>query len=137
MLWLFKIKFRGFRRFLIHGNSNYAVLYTQCLRYNICSAWFIDIRISTCSVISCGGRRTKNVVWTCKTTCKGSHGERLDQLVCELTRVLIISSQSMNIAVFSTWGLREQGRKSYEISYWVKEELLVSQMFSHKLCQLR
>ena len=24
------------------------VLYTQCLRYNICSAWFLDIRISTC-----------------------------------------------------------------------------------------
>ena len=22
-------------------------LYTQCLRYNICSAWFLDIRIST------------------------------------------------------------------------------------------
>ena len=48
MLWLFKIKFRGFRRFLIHGNSSYVVLYTQCLRYNICSALFLDIRISTC-----------------------------------------------------------------------------------------
>ena len=24
------------------------LLYTQCLRYNICSAWFLDIRISTC-----------------------------------------------------------------------------------------
>ena len=23
-------------------------LYTQCLRYNICSAWLLDIRISTC-----------------------------------------------------------------------------------------
>ena len=23
-------------------------IYTQCLRYNICSAWFLDIRISTC-----------------------------------------------------------------------------------------
>ena len=23
--------------------------YTWCLRYNICSAWFLDIRISTCS----------------------------------------------------------------------------------------
>ena len=23
-------------------------LYTQCLRYNICSAWYLDIRISTC-----------------------------------------------------------------------------------------
>ena len=49
MLWLFKIKFRGFRRFLIHGNSSYVVLYTQCLRYNICCARFLDIRISTCS----------------------------------------------------------------------------------------
>ena len=48
MLWLFKIKFRGFRRFLIHGNSSYVVLYTQYLRYNICSARFLDIRISTC-----------------------------------------------------------------------------------------
>ena len=45
MLWLFKINFRGFRRFLIHGNSSYVVLYTQCLRYNICSAWFLDIGI--------------------------------------------------------------------------------------------
>ena len=50
MLWLFKINFRGFRRFLININDNlsYVVLYTQCLRYNICSAWFLDIRISTC-----------------------------------------------------------------------------------------
>ena len=23
-------------------------LYAQCLRYNICSAWFLNIRISTC-----------------------------------------------------------------------------------------
>ena len=58
MLWLFKINFRGFRRFLIHCNSSYVVLYTQCLRYNICSAWFLDIRISTCfkcdiGVLSC------------------------------------------------------------------------------------
>ena len=45
---LFKINFRGFRRFLIHGNSSHVVLYTQCLRYNICSTWFLDIRISTC-----------------------------------------------------------------------------------------
>ena len=26
----------------------YEVLHTWCLRYNICSAWFLDIRISTC-----------------------------------------------------------------------------------------
>ena len=25
-----------------------SLLYTQYLRYNICSAWFLDIRISTC-----------------------------------------------------------------------------------------
>ena len=50
LLWSFKINFHGFRRFHIHGNSSYVVLYTQCLRYNICSAWFLDIRISTCCV---------------------------------------------------------------------------------------
>ena len=48
MLWLFKINFHGFCRFLIHGNSSYVVLYAQCLRYNICSTRFLDIRISTC-----------------------------------------------------------------------------------------
>ena len=37
MQWLFNINPCG-----------YVVLYTQCLRYNICSAWFLDIRISTC-----------------------------------------------------------------------------------------
>ena len=26
----------------------YEILYTWCLRYNICSTWFLDIRISTC-----------------------------------------------------------------------------------------
>ena len=51
MLWSFKIIFRGFCRFLIHGNSSYVVLYTQCLRYNICSTWFLDIRISTCLIL--------------------------------------------------------------------------------------
>ena len=30
----------------------YEVLYTWCLRYNIWSAWFLDIRISTCSLIN-------------------------------------------------------------------------------------
>ena len=35
--------FRGFHWSLIHDN-----LYTWCLRYNICSTWFIDIKISTC-----------------------------------------------------------------------------------------
>ena len=50
MLWLFKRNFCGFRRFLIHDNSSYVVLYTQCLRCNICSAWFLDIGISTCFI---------------------------------------------------------------------------------------
>ena len=42
------IDFRGdqfyvdFVRFLIHED-----LYTWCLGYNICSTWFLDIRIST------------------------------------------------------------------------------------------
>ena len=41
---------RTFHRFLIHGNFNtYVVsLYTQCVRYSICSTWFLDIRISSC-----------------------------------------------------------------------------------------
>ena len=27
------------------------VLYTQCLRYNICSTWFLNITISTCDYL--------------------------------------------------------------------------------------
>ena len=34
-----------FVRFLMHDNC--IVLYTWSLRYHICSAWFLDIRIST------------------------------------------------------------------------------------------
>ena len=52
ILWLLCIlwiNFHGFRRFLMHGNSSYVILYTQCLKYNVCSAWFLDVRISTCS----------------------------------------------------------------------------------------
>ena len=67
MLWLFKINFR--RWILIHGNSSYVVLYTQCLRYNICSAWFLDIRISTCNrsvrivaIIYCSGMIVDSVI---------------------------------------------------------------------------
>ena len=30
------------------GNDNYEVLYTWSLRYNIFSAWLLDLRISTC-----------------------------------------------------------------------------------------
>ena len=52
MLCLFKINFHGFRRFLIHGNSSYVVLYTQCLRYNICSTWLLDIEYQLVSFIS-------------------------------------------------------------------------------------
>ena len=38
--------FVGFVTFL--SMIIYEVLYAWCLRYNICSAWFLDIRISTC-----------------------------------------------------------------------------------------
>ena len=69
--------------------------------------------------------KQENVVWTCEATCKGSHGERLAQLVCELTRVLIISSWSINIAAFPTHDLREQGHKSYEASYQANKEFSV------------
>ena len=51
MVWLFNFhgdqNFVGFIRFLMI----YEVLYTRCLRYNICSAWFLDIRISTCYIL--------------------------------------------------------------------------------------
>ena len=79
--------------------------------------------------------KRENTVCTCEATCKGNHGERLAQLVCELARVLIISSRSMNIAAFSTRNLQEQGRKSYEAICWVNEELVVPRMFSRELCQ--
>ena len=55
---------------------------------------------------------------------------------CELARALVNHGQSMNIAIFSTWDLREQGRrKSYVARYWANEELLILQMFSCKLRQ--
>ena len=41
------VDFVGFLSMVIQ--VTYVVLYTQCLRYNICSVWFLDIRISTCS----------------------------------------------------------------------------------------
>ena len=37
--------YADFVRFLIHED-----LYAWCLRYNIYSAWFLDIRISTCLI---------------------------------------------------------------------------------------
>ena len=55
MLWLFNshedqifVDIVGLLSMII-----YEVLYTQCLRYNFCSAWFLDIRISTCSNSLC------------------------------------------------------------------------------------
>ena len=39
------VDFVGFLSMII-----YEVLHTRCLRYNICSAWFLDIRILTCSI---------------------------------------------------------------------------------------
>ena len=69
--------------------------------------------------------KQENAVWTCEDTCKGSHGERLAQLVRKLARVLIISGRLMNIAAFSTRDLREQDHKSYEVSYRANKELVV------------
>ena len=50
MLWVLNfhedqifVDFIGFLSMIIYVIS----LYTQCLRYNISSAWFLDIRIST------------------------------------------------------------------------------------------
>ena len=67
----------------------------------------------------------KNAVWTCQARCKGSHGERLAQLVCELARVVIINGWSMNIAAFSTW--------ICEAGYQANEEPVVSRMFFREL----
>ena len=39
------INFCGFLSMVIY---EVLYLYTWCLRYTICSAWFLDIRISTC-----------------------------------------------------------------------------------------
>ena len=44
MLGYLKQIFVDFVGLIIHGNTSYVVLYTQCLRYNICSVWFLDIR---------------------------------------------------------------------------------------------
>ena len=47
--------------------SIYEVSYTWCLRHNICSAWFLDIRISTCFHCFGGGhqikRKNKSGLW--------------------------------------------------------------------------
>ena len=80
------------------------------------------------------GLMVLKVKWYHPVTCKGSHGERLAQLVCELARVLIISGRSMNIAAFTTQDLREQGHKSCEAGYRANEELVILQMF---YCELR
>ena len=49
MLWLFSfcedLDFVGFLSMITY------VLYTQCLRYNMCSTWFLNITISTCSIL--------------------------------------------------------------------------------------
>ena len=74
--------------------------------------------------------KQKNTVWTCEATCKGSHGRRLAQYVSRLARALVNRGQSMNIATFSTWDLREQGRKSYVASYRMNKELVIAPMLS-------
>ena len=52
MVWLFN--FCGVQFFVDFIMIIYEVVvsYTWCLRYIICSTWFLDIRISTCSVYS-------------------------------------------------------------------------------------
>ena len=54
MLWLFNFRedqifvdFVGFLSMIIYIYI-YIYIYAQCLRFNICSAWLLDIRISTC-----------------------------------------------------------------------------------------
>ena len=51
--------------------------------------------------------------------------------MCELARALGVDENYY----FSTWDLQEQCRKSYVTSYRVNEELVISRMFSRKLCQ--
>ena len=41
----------------------------------------------------------------------------------------------MNIAIFSTQDLQEQGCKSYVASYQANEELVIPRMFSRELRQ--
>ena len=54
MLWLLILKRVKFLcTFLIHGKLCCFIIYTMFIRYNICIAWFLDIRISTCSSYSC------------------------------------------------------------------------------------
>ena len=45
--------------------------------------------------------------------------------MCELVRASVNRGLSMNIATFSIWDLREQGRKSYVASYQANEELVI------------
>ena len=52
--------------------------------------------------------------------------------VCELARALVNDSWSMNIAIFSTQDLQEQGGKSYVASYQANKELAI---FPRELCQ--
>ena len=56
-------------------------------------------------------------------------------IVCELARAFVNFSRSMKIATFSTQDLQEQCHKSYIASYQANEELVISRMFSRKLCQ--
>ena len=53
--------------------------------------------------------------------------------MCEITRALVNHGWLMNIVAFSTWDLRQQGRKSYVASYRVNKELVIPRMFSREL----
>ena len=46
----------------------------QPARYNL--AW-----LDCSSVITCGGGKVKNMVWTCKAACEGSHRGKLAHYV--------------------------------------------------------
>ena len=58
--------FIDFVWFLIH--NNFGVLYTWCLRYNICRAWLLDIRLSTC-FDKCSRRVNSSNFFSAKLSC--------------------------------------------------------------------
>ena len=53
----------------------------------------------------------------------------------KLARALVNHDWSMKIATFSTRDLQEQCRKSYVASYRTNKKLVISGIFSRKLCQ--
>ena len=86
----------------------YEVLYTWCLRYNICSAWFLDIRVSTCfmlvfviitsSVIYSVGD-CSNQVWLAKPS------------FTLMWQTWEVSSDTVYAEIFAVWNFRGTGSK--------------------------